>query len=40
MVLNFTDTTPELFAGQELGEDAVRVLLEAIGEKVGFLEAR
>lgn len=24
--LNFADTTPELFAGQEMGEDALRVL--------------
>lgn len=24
--LNFTDTTPELFAGKEMGEDALRVL--------------
>jgi hypothetical protein len=24
--LNFTETTPELFAGQEMGEDALRVL--------------
>ncbi len=26
--LNFTETTPELFAGQEMGEDALRVLKE------------
>ncbi|MBE2287191.1 MAG: hypothetical protein IAE77_27295 [Prosthecobacter sp.] len=26
--LNFTDTAPELFAGQEMGEDALRVLNE------------
>ncbi len=26
--LNFADTTPELFAGQEMGEDALRVLAE------------
>lgn len=24
--LNFADTTPELFAGTEMGEDALRVL--------------
>jgi hypothetical protein len=24
--LNFADTAPELFAGQEMGEDALRVL--------------
>ncbi len=28
MGLNFADTTPELFAGQEMGEDALRVLRE------------
>jgi hypothetical protein len=26
--LNFADTAPELFAGQEMGEDALRVLNE------------
>ena len=26
MGLNFADTDPELFAGQEMGEDALRVL--------------
>jgi hypothetical protein len=28
MGLNFSDTTPELFAGQDMGEDALRVLHE------------
>jgi hypothetical protein len=28
MGLNFADTTPELFAGREMGEDALRVLQE------------
>ena len=26
MGLNFSDTAPELFGGQEMGEDALRVL--------------
>lgn len=26
--LNFADTAPELFAGQEMGEDALRVLID------------
>lgn len=36
--LNFADTAPELFAGREMGEDALRVLRECLKIRARILE--
>jgi hypothetical protein len=35
--LNFADSAPELFAGQEMGEDALRVLRACLNIRAGIL---
>jgi hypothetical protein len=35
--LNFADSAPELFAGQEMGEDALRVLRACLKIRTGIL---